>query len=125
RPRGRACAAGFAPGIGRTRSSVAETPPTEGLPVAPTNFSVGLAAGARKAPSTSLRRALGGLNSGRVLFTKCRLVGLGDQVVAAQVVGELDQLQASRSGAQGPGRHEAEGLNRRERREPVHPLQSR
>src|SRR4029077_8145387 len=60
---GRACSSARSPGTGRNRPSVAETPPTRGVPASGRFFAGEDSKGPRNAPASSLRRALGGLNN--------------------------------------------------------------
>src|SRR5438270_10442827 len=119
RPRNRALPSARAPGTRRSRSSVAETPPTTGVPVPGETFGGKPGTGPRKAPVTSLRRAPGGLNS-RVLGAKRKLDAFWHITGLREVVSQLDEAQAGGTGAEHPGRHDHHGLDQEKARRAIH-----
>jgi hypothetical protein len=116
-PRGRACASASSPGVGRSRSSVAETPPTTAV------LTVGgsLRSIPQIARSTSLRRAAGGL------YRRCLNISIQRRryqckVVAVEVVSQLDHAQAQRSRAQKSSGQHYKRLDQKESGGPVRSL---
>jgi hypothetical protein len=107
--RGRACAAASSPAVGRSRSSVAETPPTKAV------LTVGgrLRCNPQIARSTSLRRAAGGLYR-RCLNISIQRRPYHGKVVAVKAVSQLDHAQAQRSRAQKSSGQHHERLHQKE-----------